>query len=91
MERKMKMNMIQKVEINLNEITKDYVNKKGNWLFIENAIRSAIVDVKIANSKNLEVDFLPRTIGNESIEGRAFNISVNGMAKVILKEFAGLN
>lgn len=87
----MKMDKIQKVAIDLNEIIKDYVNKKDNWVFIENAIRSAIVDVMIENGKNVEIEFLPRTIGEESIEGRAFNLSVNGMAKVILKEFAGLN
>ena len=85
------MNKTQKVAIDLNIITKDYVNKKGNWVFIENAIRSAIVDVMIENGKNVEIEFLPRTIGEELIEGQAFNLSVNGMAKVILKEFAGLN
>ena len=85
------MNKIQKVAIDLNKITKDYVNKKDNWIFIENTIRSAIVDVMIENGKNVEIEFLPRIIGTESKEGQAFNLSVNGMAKVILKEFASLN
>lgn len=85
------MDKNQKVVIDLNKITKDYVNKKDNWIFIENTIRSAIVDAMIKNGKNVEIEFLPRTIGTESIEGQAFNLSVNGMANVILKEFASLN
>jgi len=47
--------------------------------------------VMIENGINIEIEFLPRTIGSESIEGRAFNLSVNGIVKVILKEFASLN
>lgn len=73
-----------KVVLDLNEITKGYKNKQAEWVFIRNAIKSAIVDEKIKNGM-VEIEFIQRKSDNP-----AFDLAINGIANQILTEFKNL-
>ncbi len=68
--------------LDLNEITKGYKNKQAEWVFIRNAIKSAIVDEKIKNGIDVEIEFIQRKSDNP-----AFDLAINGTANRILTEF----
>lgn len=74
-----------KVVLDLNEITKGYKNKQAEWVFIRNAIKSAIVDEKIKNGM-VEIEFIQRKSDNP-----AFDLAINGTANQILTEFENFN
>lgn len=75
-----------KVVLDLNEITKGYKNKQAEWVFIRNAIKSAIVDEKIKNGIDVEIEFIQRKSDNA-----AFDLAINGTANQILTEFENSN
>jgi thiamine biosynthesis lipoprotein ApbE len=75
-----------KVALDLNEITKGYKNKQAEWVFIRNAIKSAIVDEKIKNGIDVEIEFIQRKSDNP-----AFDLAINGTANRILTEFENSN
>lgn len=70
---------MNKVTINLNQLTQKYRNRQDEWLFIKGAIKSAIVDAKLQYGRDVEIYFIERHSDNV-----AFDMAINGMAKQMI-------
>lgn len=70
---------MNKVTINLNQLTQKYRNEQDEWFFIKGAIKSAIVDSKLQYGRDVEIYFIERRSDNV-----AFDMAINGMAKQMI-------
>lgn len=68
--------------IDLNEITGDYGNNSDDCFFAKNAIKKAILDIKLEYGKNEPIDFLER-----KSDCAPLDILVNNTAKNLLSKW----
>lgn len=69
-------------KIDLNKLTEKYNNKQKEWVFIRNAIKSAIIDTKLNYGNNTKIEFIERKSNN-----KPFDIAINCLAKEILENW----
>lgn len=68
--------------VDLNQVTEKYSNRQEDWLFINNAIKSAIVDAKLDGGADAEIKLVERLSDNP-----AFDLAINGAARKILEQW----
>lgn len=73
---------MKEIFIDLNPLTKPYSNRQEDWLFIRNAIKSAIVDAKLNHGAHANIQLVERHSDNV-----AFDLAINGVAKKILEQW----